>query len=60
MCVDALNPIIVKKNIKVNRKIIGKIISKEIIANTDHWNRREIIELKKESRWEVATKAIYK
>ena len=50
MCVDALNPIIVKKNIKVNRKIIGKIISKEIIANTDHWNRREIIELKKESR----------
>ena len=61
MFADALNPIIAKKSMKENWKIKGKIIYQkrdyckvQIIANEG-----EIIELKKGSKWKIATKAIY-
>ena len=54
MFADALNPIIAKKSMKENWKIKGKVIYfKTIIANEG-----EIIELKKGSKWKIATKAI--
>ena len=62
MFADALNPIIAKKSMKENWKIKGKIIYQkrdyckvQIIANEG-----EIIELKKGSKWKIATKAILK
>ena len=61
MFADALNSILAKKIMKENWKIKGKIIYQkrdyckmQIIANEG-----EITELKKGSKWRIATKAIY-
>ena len=54
MFADALNPIIAKKSMKEIWKIKGMTIyKKETIAKEG-----EITELKKGSRWKIATKTI--
>ena len=55
MFADALNLIIAKKSMTENWRIKGNNIFLNNIANEG-----EIIELKKGSKWKIATKAIYK
>ena len=58
----ALTPIIAKKNMKDNWKIIEHIIyqKKDYCKLQIITNKGDITELKKGSKWKIATKAIYK
>ena len=62
MFVDVLNMIIVKKNMKENWKIKGKIIYlKKTIANYRSLQTKDRLQkLKKSSKWKRPTKVIYK
>ena len=62
MFADALNPKIVKKSMKENWKIKGKIIYiKKTIENYKSLQTKERLQkLKKSSKWKIATKVINK
>ena len=57
----ALNPIIAKKSMKESWKIKGNIIFQKIDYSKVQiiTNEGGITELKKRSRWKIATKALY-